>query len=323
MEEKRRAKRMAVENIRRFRTLLFWESNAAHRSEIFKLAFDLAQELTDFIVLDVCDQLGSAQDHSLPNHAQELDNQLANVEAQLRHALTPESVGNFLSSAAEDIAARIEEKVGSLTEPDHRLTQAEALDVIQSLLRANGILGDKKKALFSPDSRIGGIFTAGLIWTLIAKKFLDLYGEKNTRLRVFPIAVSGEADTGFVPPLSNTDREKQVFVLDDMITSGTTLRIARRTLDRVFPNANLLHYYGTEYARQRQRDWLEAQFSPIVVLGDDFLDAYHQKDWKTMQHLAPKIWELAQKRGMLEELQKRRSLYEKVTATLRTMGILV
>ena len=271
--ENKRTLQESIYLLRRMRTGALQTFDVEKQQQLLEQAHQLSEQ-TAQIVLDLV-----ARDEPVAVGAEfkevlsELQEKYSEHESDSGHALPPQFSIQNLFMAAEDILARINEEVGSFKNPDHKLSLDELKRVLNQFLRgANNLTIQAVDAVFSADTRVGGILSGGAVYNEIVKKVIEKYADPQFKMNTFVVGVDKEKKKAIFEKSKTDDATKEVVLVDDVIDGGDTMLNALWVAGENFPNANIRSGVGMDYAGEFNKRKNEKHMSHLSTLFQDFAD---------------------------------------------------
>ena len=269
-------KRMLQEGVgilRKLRTQALEEKDPVLRQNYLVEAHQFSSQMADVIISQSLNDKPSPIYPSFLNALQKAREEHKDKDAGSGHALPPQfSVGN-LSKAIDDILARIEEKNGSLSDPDHKLTEEEMKYVLQEFLRGtNDLTEDAIEKIFNKNAKIGGILSGGSVYAEMVKKITARYADPSLTVDTFVIAVDKEQKKAVFESGESDNSVQAVIVTDDMIDKGETLLTALWNAGEHFPNATIYSGKGTYQPGGFEKRRIQKHMDYLTDIFQDFAD---------------------------------------------------
>lgn len=248
LENKRKIQE-SIGLLRKMRTSALETSDQKEQQSYLKEAHELSDRVAQ-IIIDLC-----AKESPVPLEAAfqekilKLNETHAEQDAGSGYSLPPQFSVQNLFRATDDILVRINEKATSFKEPDHKFNLDELKYVLHEFLRGtNGLNNDAIEAMFSSNSKVGGILSGGAIYAEIVKRIIEKYADPSLRIDTFVIAVDKHNNKA-VFEHSETDKETtNIILVDDVINEGGTMITALWSAGEHFPNARIRSEKGSDYA---------------------------------------------------------------------------
>lgn len=271
--ENERMLREGIGILRKLRTQALEEKDPALRQKYLVDAHQFSSQMADVIISQSLNDKPSPIDPLFFKALQTAQEEHKDKDAGSGHALPPQfSVGN-LFKAVDDMLARVEERSGSLDNPDHKLTDKEMQYVLQEFLRGtNDLTVDAIEKFFNKDTKIGGILSGGSIYAEMVKKITASYADPSLNVDTFVIAVDKEQKKAVFESSESDNSAQTVIVTDDMIHEGTTLLTALWNVGGQFPNATIYSGKGTDQPGGFERRRVQKHMDYLMDIFQDFAD---------------------------------------------------
>ncbi len=176
--------------------------------------------------------------------------------------------------------ARIEEKVGSIKKPDHKLSQEEIKYVLKEfLVGANSLSPDTQKQFFEKGTKVGGILSGGSIYVELIKLIVERFGDNSFEMDSFVIAVDKEDKRIAVETSESDVQTKDVLLMDDIIDGGQTMLVALWNVGEHFPNAAIHSGKGPDQRGGFEKRRAQIHTDHLAYLFQDFANlAFEDRD---------------------------------------------
>jgi hypothetical protein len=264
-----------IDRLRRIRTAVFESTDPDAQQRFLQMAVRLADQMADYCLADSLDRGAPLTDHSYHRELEGLGDTFTALEPQSKHHIVPRQVAHHLRKAAQDLLIRTEEKTASLMSPSKPLSQAEMREVVKEFTSGTNCLTiNAQEILFSPDTRIAGIISGGLVYALMVKKISERYGDNQaSSLAVLAVAVDGEGKQAVFEKSGDVHRVKHLVVVDDLIDKGGSVVCAAHNAEDIFTGAAI--YSGvnpTSYPAGRIPPSQRRHMGHLEGLFQDFAD---------------------------------------------------
>lgn len=271
--ENQRRLQEGISVLRKFRTQALEGQDSFLRQSYLAAAHQFSSQMADVIINQSLNDKPSPIDPVFLEELQKALEEHKDKDAGSGHALPPQfSVGN-LFQAADDMLVRIEEKGGSLGDPDHRLTEEEMLYVLEEFLRGtNDLSPDAIKIFFNKNTKVGGILSGGSVYTEMVKKITARYADPSLAVDTFVIAADKEKERAVFESGPSDNSVQAVIVADDMIDKGGTLLTAFWSAGEGFPNATIYSGKGTDQPGGFQKRRNQKHMTHLEMTFQDFAD---------------------------------------------------
>lgn len=178
--------------LRQLKTQVFEQPQ--NEQALLDAAYYLADLMATCILADTLDPQFRMESHPYFSALQEYQRAVHNQQWTSKNQTPATSPIHTLYQATEDMIVRAEELIGSMEKPDHIITAQEAEVILKQFLDGTNLINPGNRPyFFEPGTKIGGILSGGLVYTLLAKKITEYLSGNTLHLDVFAVAVATKA----------------------------------------------------------------------------------------------------------------------------------
>lgn len=263
----------SIRILRRMRTRALETTDLDERQNLLTQAHDFSVKVAGIVIELAKKETPTPLEAEFQEEVAKLKEEHEDYVAGSGYSLPPQYSALNLIQATEDILVRIGEKTTSFKTPDHKLQFEELKFVLEEFLKGTNVLNDEAiEAMFSPNSKVGGILTGGAVYAEVVRKLIQAYADSSLSIDTFVIAVDKQEKKA-VFERSDTDKDTvNVILVDDVINEGGTMITAFWSAGEFFPNAHIRCEKGLdrpgEWEKRRDKEFM----GHLEMMFQDFAD---------------------------------------------------
>jgi hypoxanthine phosphoribosyltransferase len=271
--ENKRTIQKSIGLLRGLRTVILETSSKVDQQKFLKEAHELATQTAQVIIDLSLKESPTPPETEYTDKLAKFKKELEDVEPGSSYSLPPQFSVKNLFNATEDILVRVKEKALSFKDPNHKLEISEVKYVLRGLTsQVNDLTIQAVDAMFSENSKVGGVLSGGAIYNEIVRILIEKYANPSIKIQTFVIAVDKiEKKSAF--ELSDTDdKTTNVIIVDDVINNGGTILTALWSAGEHFPNARIRTGKGTDYPGGWEKRKNQKHYDYLSEIYQDFSD---------------------------------------------------
>lgn len=266
--------KLGIIALRKLKTATLLEQSPAIRQEHLKKAHHLAKIMAQEILEHSKNPFHQEITTEFIEETSEIEQKLEHIQDTISgYSISAGYPTRNLKRAAEDILVRLQESVGDLNQPDHKINAKEAYYIFNEFLDGtNRLTFDAKKKFFNRNTKIAGILTGGIVYLEMVKIILEKYSIPEITPKTFVIATDVSTKKT-IPEESTTDTTTtDVILTDDVINKGSTLTTSLWALGEKFPNATIYSGVGSDLPGEFQKRKDQAHKDYLFDIYQDYTD---------------------------------------------------